>query len=62
MKKETDVYLISRASTSGDGRAGPDREHVRREPFSGDAVDVREFVQCRWLAFGVSCAGEEELS
>jgi hypothetical protein len=24
----------SRVSTRGDGRAGPDREHARREPFS----------------------------
>jgi len=30
----------SRVSTCGDGRAGPDREHARREPFSGGAFRV----------------------
>jgi hypothetical protein len=31
----------SRGATYGDGRAGPDREHARAEPFSGIAVLVR---------------------
>jgi hypothetical protein len=31
----------SRKSTYGDRRAGPDREHVRREPLAGITVLVR---------------------
>jgi len=40
----------SRVVTWGDGRAGPDREHARRVPFSGDAGACR-LVACGGVGY-----------
>ena len=43
----------SRVLTQGDGRAGPDREHARREPFSDDSVLKRKSRSTNAPAFHV---------